>query len=107
MQAAAAADWPAMLVALRAGQPLDPPSADTFATVFPAFSSWLIAQSSVIGAQLELDRDLGTLESNTALAAADHDHRNRAVDEAKRQSGSGPGGRFIHAALLAAVSHDD
>ena len=107
MQAAAAADWPAMLEALRAGQPLDPPSADTFATVFPAFSTWLIAQSSVIGAQLELDRDLGTLESNTALAAAVHDLRTRAVAEAKRQSGSGPGGRFIHAALLAAVSHDD
>ena len=107
MQAAAAADWPAMLEALRAGQPLDPPSADTFATVFPAFSTWLIAQSSVIGAQLELDRDLGTLESNTALAAAIHDLRTRAIAEAKRQVGSGPGGRFIHAALLAAVSRDD
>jgi len=107
MQAAAAADWPAMLEALRAGQPLDPPSADTFATVFPAFSTWLIAQSSVIGAQLELDRDLGTLEPDTALAAQVHDLRTRAIAEAKRQAGSGPGGRFIHAALLAAVSHDD
>src|SRR3569623_1636969 len=35
------------------------------------------------------------------------DLRTRAVAEAKRQSGSGPGGRFIHAALLAAVSHYD
>ncbi|HEY6039385.1 MAG TPA: hypothetical protein VIV58_34120, partial [Kofleriaceae bacterium] len=106
MQAASAADWPAMLEALRAGQPLDPPSADTFATVFPAFSTWLSAQSSVIGAQLELDRDLGTIEPDTALATAIAALRTRAVAEAKRQAGSGPGGRFIHAALLAAVSHD-
>lgn len=111
MAAAAATDWLALLDVLRQTPeaPLDPPTADTLASVFPPFSAWLIGQSSVIGAQLELDRDLGIIEPNTALATAVAALRTRALADAKQRakSAGGPGGRFIHAALIAQVSNDD
>jgi len=109
--AAAAADWLALYDVLRQSPEarLDPPTADALAAVFPAFTTWLIGQTSLIGAQLELDRNLGVIEPSSTLATAVAALRSRALADAKRlaKSAGGPGGRFIHAALIAEVSHND
>ena len=110
--AATASDWPALLEALRtrpADATLEPATADALAAAYPNFTKWLIGESSIIGAQIELARDLGVVVPDTALATAAAAFRDRALADAKQRAklAGGPGGRFIHAALIALVSQAD
>jgi hypothetical protein len=110
--AATASDWPALLEALRtrpSAVTLEPATAEALASAYPAFTVWLVGQSSVIGAQIELSRDIGAVAPEIGLAGAVATFRDRAVADAKQRAklAGGPGGRFIHAALLAAVSQTD
>jgi hypothetical protein len=110
--AAKGSDWPALREALRTRPPaatLEPATADAIATVYPAFTAWLVGQSSVVGAQLELGRDLGAVAPDSGLATATAAFRDRALADAKQRAklAGGPGGRFIHAALVALVSQTE
>jgi hypothetical protein len=110
--AATASNWPALLEALRTRPPgvtLESRTADTVAAVYPAFAAWLASESSIVGAQLELSRDLGPIPPESGLAGAAATYRDRALTSAKQRAklAGGPGGRFIHAALIALVSQTD
>jgi hypothetical protein len=105
----AATDWLALLTALREQVPLEATNADALAAAYTAFTKWATEQWSLIGAQVELARDLETVPRDTALATAMAAFRDRALADAKQRAklAGGPGGRFIHAALIALVSQAD
>src|SRR6185312_9957326 len=87
--AATASDWPALLEALRtrpADATLEPATADALAAAYPNFTKWLIGESSIIGAQIELARDLGVVVPDTALATAAAAFRDRALADAKQRA---------------------
>src|SRR5205823_5343633 len=112
VSAAAAEDWDLLLDAARARPglgPLDDAAATALANAWEPFTTWLVGSSTLIGAQVELGRDLhDAIPTGSALARVATTFRERAVADAKRLAklAGGPGGRFLHAALIAQASGD-
>ncbi len=107
--AATAGDWDRVLDTVRAHANLgvlDDAAATALATAWDPFVAWLVGQSSVIGAELELARDLNAVVPPAhVLAHSLATLRGRAIADAKKQlkAAGGPGGRFLHTALIAQV----
>jgi len=108
----AAEDWDLLLETLRARPGLgvlDDAAATALDRSWEVFTTWLVAQSNLVGAQLEVARDLrDAVPPKHALAQTQAILKTRAVTEARRLAklAGGPGGRFLHAALIAAVAGD-
>ena len=108
----AAEDWDLLLETLRARPGLgvlDDAAATALDKSWEVFSTWLVAQSNLVGAEIEVARDLrDAVPPDHALARTQTALRTRAITEAKRLAklAGGPGGRFLHAALIAAVAGD-
>ena len=107
VSASAAEDWELVLDTLHARSglgPLDEPAASALARAWDSFVAWLVGQSSLIGADLELARDLHDIApAGHSLVQALAALRDRAIVDARKQlkSAGGPGGRFLKTALLA------
>ena len=85
---------------------LEPEAVELLAQQLPDLTAALTATSSLIGAQLELSRVLGAMPKDSVLATATAALRARALAAAQHElhHAGGPGGRFIHAALVAQIS---